>query len=180
MKTSHHVDVLLVAANISHDLNARLVQAAHQTIKSGHELALCWPYANRGELGLIARYFGDETALKALVDVVEPLSRHELIRLTEIREAPISKRFIMVKRDRSIEKRKTPAALERCNKSREAIGKAPLGLKTKSPGSVSEINMISGTNGRNFTMFIRSEACEPDAQTTGGSQYGFGIPVPFF
>lgn len=180
MKASHHVDVVLMAANIVHELNARYVHAAHQSIKSGHPVALVWPYAKGKDLGVICRFFGEPADLTALLAIIAPLAKHELIRICEIREVPQTARYIRIWRDRSIEKRKTEAALARCNATRIGKGMPPLNLKTKSPSDVAEINMLSASSGRKFTLFLRQEPCAVDAQPLGGSQYGFGFPVPFF
>lgn len=180
MTPSHHALIVLVPRQLVHALNARVVDATHQTIAAGFPVALQWPLIREDQLGDLVRAFGSPDALDALRERLQALMDADLVRMLPVTATPPQCTYVMHRRDRAVEKRATPAAVAR--RAREKGYDCPdPAAGVKAPATrLPAINMVSNGSERRFTLWIRTESCAPDTPPAGGTHYGLGWAVPVF
>lgn len=179
MDTGHYADVVVMPLHLLHEVNARIVDAAHQAIRAGHEVGLAWPLAKDKSLGDWTRVFGSEKAIDAVRARLQSMADGQLLRVYPTKPTPPTEQYMRYCRDRASEKYCTPAALARRNRERVKAGLSPRqSLRESKP--LPTLNMQSASTGYRFTIFLRVEACAKSDAPLGSAQYGLGMPLPSF
>lgn len=181
MSLTHYIDVMIRAADIGHEIHARLLAASHKAIKANNVvLGVAWPDWKEfgGEFGFIFRVFGDCKALDIFSDLIGGLVDRGLVRKYPILEAPETIGKVAYLRDRTSEKQ-TKGFLVRAARRNEKYGRPISSEKKKlKPLSEHRLTMQSDSTGEQFAIFIVRSKMVPE--NCGGKQYGFGYLLPDF